>query len=296
VGAIINFPGAVWWVGLLLVIGRMEGKIRQGIIAIVWSCAVAGVGLMGAYHLGGLGIERMIVLWEEHGNLVRFIHSPIEIVRVIYQASQALIYNYGWGAILVGGWLMVEKMRKGKKEDLGWMALVGAIYLMSMSYWHGGIYGRPGGVMMFVLAILLARVPKKIGLLALGISCLSWVGTVRAYQETPMAERVRVAVEEQCREAGLVVFSDLMRPQLTEVEGLVGERYIYIGPNNMTEIEEQICEVNEGGGKVCVTKEAWDYPYRQDDGQQRHPLQGGNKTGELAKRIEEKSIRLVRID
>lgn len=277
--AIFNYPAVVWWTLPLMVFGRARGQLLL----------IVAVG-MGAY-LGLLQIlgggERM----TELGGIARAVGellTPIGLARAGYKSAMGFVSNYSAGAVLaLGYWLWKGKARNCWKVT----AVVAISYLVSMNYWHGGVFGRVGGILVYALPLVYAKVNWRVGVVSLLLTGLSLMGVMGAYKGQSSVPMVQAEMLRDSCVGRLVVISQSERPYLErEID-----KYVVTGLGETEGAKGEVKQVLTKGEKVCVSRQAWNYPYRQYDGQRPHVLQGGEKDiGELALALEEFQVELIR--
>lgn len=131
--------------------------------------------------------------------------------------------------------------------------------------------------MIYLLPLAYGLVNRKIAMAAILLTGVSWVGVVSSYAGEPLPLIQSKMTDIECGQS-LLVFSEMERPQLQDIY----PKAEFIGPQNVAVIGAEIKEELAAGREVCVSRQAWNYPYRQYDGQLKHPLPGRRGTkGEL---------------
>lgn len=254
----VNYPGVVWWLPAWWVWGWRQGEGKRYLVVGLTAGILGTLGL-----IAGLGYERLGELIWGQGALITDSLSVTGAMRMSWQAAHAFVYNYGWGAVALVAYIGYKKWQEWKSSRKVDMlpVLIIAAYVVSVSYWHGGIYGRLGALMGVVLALASISLPNKLYAVVLLLTLGQWVQTVRAYQDRPIPQITQELIVKNCDMAPAIVIAESERPQL---EGSWDKPTIVVGRDDMSRLEKG----------VCITSQALTYPYAQWDGQQKHPLQG----------------------
>lgn len=283
--AALNFSGVVWWF-FPLVVGSLLIKKRR-FFNEFWIYFGVGMGII--LHLGidslisGIGKPaRFVGMLTQLDSLL----SPIGLLRAGYQTLSAFTYNYTLISLFVCVLLALLYWRQKRTTKLILLLAIGVAYFLSVVFWHGGIYGRLGGFLGYLLPLAFISIPKKMVKYALFIVSLQSIFLMKPYLQKPVGVVQEEMILQHCRE-NQVIISAAESTQLA----YEGKNYLVTGLSNTKTVEEKIESQLNSGNQVCVTRQALNYPYRQYDGQLPHPLQGiRNDKGELESWIKSKLI------
>jgi len=259
----LNYPASLLWAVPLLI------RYRES--RLILACLAGGLmyaGFLGVVGGWGRGEEIMLTAFTA-GEVM----TPVGFGRMIYKGVLAGLRNYGWGAVVIGGYVWITN----KKLRLPGM-LFAAVYFILNNYWHGGVYGRVTALAGYLLPVGFAAAPKRLGAVAVVATIVSLVPVAWAYQREPAALVTTRVIRANCPHEKIVI-SQSERPYLERVL----PEMIVTGLDSTEKAIQTIRRELDEGRSVCVSMQAWEYPYRQYDGQMPHVLQGGRgDEGELA--------------
>lgn len=278
--SIFDYVGMVLWLPVVIATPLLISSInkkRAVLQAFIVSLAsiVLGLGLLYlVLRLTPLDpIERLRALaFTEGGALMSFIR-PLEVLRSLRNAMFITFFGYSPLLPLVLLWSLVVLLRHRSWHILLFIAVWLASFLLSIWFWHGGLYGRLGGLVAYPFALILALLEnKKSYTLILGTLLVIFIHTVFLYSSRPIPEVQKALIDTLPESNAVLVFSDYQRPQLEEYYPSA----LYVSSHTYPEIEEDIQQVLDAGSTVYISQQAATFPYLQYDGQGVHILSYGD--------------------
>lgn len=264
--AIFNYIGVViWLLGLCLIDNKRVGWKRCLVVALSMVVGSAMWWMLLTMCLQLPLLHILAKMFGESRELSQILTSR-GAIHAIYQSIVAASYSFT--PIAVATYLLYIWFNRKRGMILP-VLLVGLMYLVSVSWWHGGVFGRIGGFVAYPLAMLIGSIPRKWGVIVVIGLIPWWIYTVRAYQLEPVPEITKGLIES-CgyRENDQLIVADTERPQLSE-------KFPTLIAVNNSSVDLVITKLHEGSkDRIFLTSQAISYPFRQYDGQLPHPLQG----------------------
>ncbi|NTU47177.1 hypothetical protein HGA88_06130 [Candidatus Roizmanbacteria bacterium] len=199
--------------------------------------------------------------------LLRMIRNGIYILSIGYTPIVS-------GVILFAVYRLIEEK---KLLLLSGLIVCFCCFFTSISFWHGGLVGRLGGLIGYCLALLMALfLSKKWYAIVLLTVIAAFCYTIFLFRFTPPLPIVQkqIVSEIPINKNDIVVISDYQRPQL---EGAFPSRMLAVGSATYKDVMQEIDRtLGQEQNHVYITNQAATFPYWQYDGQMLHILSFGN--------------------
>lgn len=282
--AYLNYVGLILWFPVIVALVWWKG------FSVLWTLLILGLSLI-------VGQSSLWVLMQlahiEQTNRFGYIFS-VELPQILQlftpfgflRTLRNVLFMIGFG---YSPFILIGFFKNWKKRDLIFMSVACVSLMASMSFWHGGLYGRLGSLIGFFLAGLMAIHPFRSWKyhLVLVSSLLLFIFNLVSYSKKPQAV---TQFELIGNGYDLVVISDSQRPQL-EYLGL--KNYQVISPQTVTQAVERMDFALKNEKHVLITQQALTAPYWQYDGQLVHIISLNNKPGVLSEYLKDKEVNWV---
>lgn len=275
--AVFNYVGIVVWLPLCLTViwwcrdTWSRADILQVGAGFILAVLLGQCLLLGLGRWVGIDVHARYLFFQQQAGVLADLLTPIGFLRVVRNTGLVLLQGYGpvIGLVWVGA--IFDRIWRRDWKSVTVLAAAAGCFVISMSFWHGGMYGRLGAVVGLFLAVLGGLISRRwlYGFVIFTTS-ISFLTVLIAYQQTPIPLQQKQLLDNaKLSSTDLVVLSDYQRPQLSYTNA------VYVGSATYPQVQREIEAAVSAGQRVLITAQAVRFPYGQYDGQRLHVLHEG---------------------